>query len=139
MPPKGGNAKKEAGRAKKAENEEKKKSAASATKVWFTSPITSPSRSTLLSVIYTNTEIRLRQEKVETDKWADGAKDNSKAKQAEEKRKAEAARKAENARLLAEEEKDVPKVAKAAPKNAKKTAPKPAGPGAIAAGGGIAG
>jgi hypothetical protein len=51
------------------------------------------------------------------------------------------ARKAENARLLAEEESSPPAKAKAAPKaGAKKAAkptPKPAGPGAIAAGGGL--
>lgn len=57
----------------------------------------------------------------------------------EEKRRAEAARKAENIRLLAEEEAALPKV-KAAPKAGAKKAAKsqrPAGPGAIAAGGGL--
>ena len=60
----------------------------------------------------------------------------SKQEDKEEKRKADLARKAENARLLAEEEavsskpKPVPKK-----KGAKDT--KPAGPGAIAAGGGL--
>lgn len=110
MAPKGGNAKKESGRAKKAENEAKKQEAAAAEK-----------------------------ERREAEKWSDGAKNKNADK--EEKRKAELARKAENARLLAEEEASAPKV-KAAPKAgakkaAAKTAPKPAGPGAIAAGGGI--
>lgn len=57
----------------------------------------------------------------------------------EEKRKADLARKAENARLLAEEETVVAVAKKAAPKAAKKSTKdvKPAGPGAIAAGGGL--
>ncbi|KAI0628790.1 hypothetical protein C8Q77DRAFT_1145438 [Trametes polyzona] len=113
MPPKGGNAKKESGRAKKAENEAKKAAAAEA-----------------------------ERERKEADKWSQGAK-GPKAKdlEKEEKRRAELARKAENARLLAEEEASAPSKAKAAPKAGAKKAPakntKPAGPGAIAAGGGL--
>ena len=78
---------------------------------------------------------RLRKKKEEAERKAKEDK--------EEKRKAELARKAENARLLAEEEASAPAKAKAAPKaGAKKAAPakkdvKPAGPGAIAAGGGL--
>ncbi|KAF5353180.1 hypothetical protein D9757_012655 [Collybiopsis confluens] len=112
---KGNNTKKESGRAKKAENEAKKQDVKVAEK-----------------------------EKKEAAAWGDGAK-NAKDKEAkEEKRKAELARKAENARLLAEEEASVPSKPKAAPKvGAKKTSvkpqPKPAGPGAIAAGGGLGG
>ncbi|KAI0062071.1 DUF1014-domain-containing protein [Artomyces pyxidatus] len=113
MAPKGGNAKKEGGRAKKAENEAKKKSAADEAK-----------------------------ERAEADKWSDGAKAAKASKEEkEEKRRADLARKAENARLLAEEEASTP-VKKAAPKAGAKKAsakvPKPAGPGAIAAGGGLA-
>lgn len=110
MAPKGGNAKKESGRAKKAENEANKKTAAEAEK-----------------------------ERQEADKWQDGSKGSKNDK--EEKRKAELARKAENARLLAEEEAAAPLKAKAAPKVGAKKAVKtvkPAGPGAIAAGGGLA-
>jgi hypothetical protein len=109
MPPKGGNAKKEAGRAKKAENEGKKKEAAAAEK-----------------------------ERKESAVWDDGApRGASKKAEAEERRKAELARKAENARLLATEEAALPTKPKAAPKAAKKgaAAAAPAGPGAIAAGG----
>ncbi|KAI0738001.1 hypothetical protein C8Q80DRAFT_1209649 [Daedaleopsis nitida] len=113
MPPKGGNAKKESGRAKKAENEAKKAAAADADK-----------------------------ERKEAEKWGKGSKATKDDK--EEKRLAELARKAENARLLAEEESSAPVKVKAAPKaGAKKATPakkdvKPAGPGAIAAGGGVA-
>ncbi|KAJ7778758.1 DUF1014-domain-containing protein [Mycena maculata] len=110
MPPKGGNAKKEGGRAKKAENEAKKQDAAAAEK-----------------------------ERKEAEAWKDkdvkGAKASKEEK--EEKRRAELARKAENAKLLAEEESSAPAKVKAAPKAVKK-AQKPAGPGAIAAGGGLA-
>lgn len=104
MAPKGGNAKKESGRAKKAENEAKKQDAAAADKA-----------------------------KKEAEKWEDGAKGNKAKEEKEAKRLAELARKAENARLLAEEE-AAPAKAKPAPK--KKKDVKPAGPGAIAAGGG---
>ncbi|KAF9063688.1 hypothetical protein BDP27DRAFT_1270694 [Rhodocollybia butyracea] len=111
MAPKGGNAKKESGRSKKAENEAKKQEAAAAEK-----------------------------EKKEAAAWDDGSAKASKDKEAkEEKRKAELARKAENARLLAEEEASTtPKVkvaSKTGGKKAAKPQPKPAGPGAIAAGG----
>ncbi|KAJ7611683.1 DUF1014-domain-containing protein [Roridomyces roridus] len=112
MPPKGGNAKKESGRAKKAENESKKNEAAAAAK-----------------------------EQKEAQAWTDTNVKGGKAKQEdkEEKRRAELARKAENARLLAEEEKAAPANVKVAPKAVKKVEKeKPAGPGAIAAGGGLA-
>ncbi|KAI0263739.1 hypothetical protein BC834DRAFT_971111 [Gloeopeniophorella convolvens] len=110
MAPKGGNAKKESGRAKKAENEASKRAAAEEAK-----------------------------ERAEASKWSDGSKLSKSAKEdKEEKRRAELARKAENARLLAEEEAST-SLKKAAPKagakKATKPAPKPAGPGAIAAGG----
>ncbi|KAI0333139.1 DUF1014-domain-containing protein [Cubamyces sp. BRFM 1775] len=112
MAPKGGNAKKESGRAKKAENEAKKAAAADAEK-----------------------------ERKEAEKWSQGSKGGKAKEDKEEKRKAELARKAENARLLAEEEASAPAKAKAAPKAGAKKAPaknvKPAGPGAIAAGGGL--
>ncbi|KAJ6457079.1 DUF1014-domain-containing protein [Mycena vitilis] len=110
MPPKGGNAKKESGRAKKAENESKKKDAASAEK-----------------------------ERKEAEAWKDNDVKGGKAskEEKEQKRLAELARKAENAKLLAEEEAAAPAKVKAAPKAVKKTQ-KPAGPGAIAAGGGLA-
>ncbi|KAI8974271.1 hypothetical protein BD414DRAFT_498642 [Trametes punicea] len=112
MAPKGGNAKKEAGRAKKAENEAKKAAAAEA-----------------------------ERERKEAEKWSEGAKSSKSKEEKEEKRRAELARKAEKARLLAEEEANAPSTVKTAPKaGAKKAAPKnvkPAGPGAIAAGGGL--
>ncbi|KAK1235761.1 hypothetical protein PQX77_001005 [Marasmius sp. AFHP31] len=111
MAPKGGNAKKESGRAKKAENEAKKASSAAADK-----------------------------ERKEAAAWEEGSKSNKKKDDKEEKRKAELARKAESARLLAEEESSVPAKVKAAPKAGAKKAKapeKPAGPGAIAAGGGL--
>ncbi|KAI1791550.1 DUF1014-domain-containing protein [Ganoderma leucocontextum] len=114
MAPKGGNAKKESGRAKKADNEAKKAAAA-----------------------------EVEKERKEADKWSDGSKGNKKQEDKEEKRRAELARKAEIARLLAEEESSAPAKVKAAPKAgaAKKATPKkdvkPAGPGAIAAGGGL--
>lgn len=112
MAPKGGNAKKESGRAKKAENEAKKQEAAAADK-----------------------------ERGEAEKWQDSGKASKKGEDKEEKRKAELARKAENARLLAEEEASVPKPKPAPKAGAKKATPKatpkPAGPGAIAAGGGL--
>jgi len=108
MAPKGGNAKKESGRAKKIENEANKRAAANEAK-----------------------------ERAEATKWTEGAKSNKGKEEKEEKRKAELARKAENARLLAEEEASTAKK-KASPKaGAKKAASaqsKPAGPGAIAAG-----
>ena len=111
MPPKGGNAKKEGGRAKKAENEAKKKDAAAASK-----------------------------ESKEVEEWSKGAKESKTDK--EDRRKAELERKAENARMLAAEEASAPAKVKAAPKagnKSKPAPPKPAGPGAIAAGGGLGG
>ncbi len=80
------------------------------------------------------------KERAEASKWDDGAKSTKKSKEEkEEKRKAELARKAENARLLAEEaEKEEAlraKKAAAKPPAKKGAQPKPAGPGAIAAGG----
>jgi hypothetical protein len=67
-----------------------------------------------------------------------GGKATKEAK--EEKRRADAARKAESARLLAEEEANAPSKPKVAPKagQKKKAEPLPAGPGALAAGGGLA-
>ncbi|KIJ63331.1 hypothetical protein HYDPIDRAFT_92832 [Hydnomerulius pinastri MD-312] len=111
MAPKGGNAKKESGRAKKAENEAKKQDAAVAEK-----------------------------ERKEAEKWSDGAKGSKSKEEKEAKRREELARKAENARMLAEEEAVGPSKVKTAPKaGAKKAAKeaKPAGPGAIAAGGNL--
>ncbi|KAI0271770.1 hypothetical protein BGY98DRAFT_1006188 [Russula aff. rugulosa BPL654] len=107
MPPKGGNAKKESGRAKKAENEANRRAAAAEAK-----------------------------ERGEVDKWTEGAKASKAKEEKEEKRKAELARKAENARLLAEEEATTTKKASPKPgsKKAAKGKSKPAGPGAIAAG-----
>jgi len=107
MAPKGGNEKKESGRAKKAANEANRRTAAQEAK-----------------------------EHAEADKWADGSKSNKSKEEKEEKRKADLARKAANALLLAEEE-TAHSAKKAAPKtSAKKGAkPKPAGPGATAAGG----
>lgn len=133
MPPgKGGNAKKESGRAKKAENEAKKQEAAAAQKVRIQALFTTFSTQKRYTDII--------QERTEAEKWQDGSKSNKNDK--EEKRKAELARKAENARLLAEEESSTKSKPKPAPKaGAKKAAakatPKPAGPGAIAAGGGL--
>ncbi|KAF9234502.1 hypothetical protein BU15DRAFT_78987 [Melanogaster broomeanus] len=119
MAPKGGNAKKESGRAKKAENEVKKARGCKCRE------------GTALSC-----------ERKETDKWADGAKANKSKEEREAKRREELARKVENARLLAEEESTAPSKPKAAPKAGAKKAgksagkdTKPAGPGAIAAGG----
>ncbi|KIY68769.1 DUF1014-domain-containing protein [Cylindrobasidium torrendii FP15055 ss-10] len=112
MAPKGGNAKKEGGRAKKAENESKKQQAAAE-----------------------------EAERKEAAAWSDAPAKGGKAKKdaAEDKRKADLARKAEAAKLLAEEEANAPAKVKAAPKAGKKPTPKPAGPGAIAAGGGLGG
>lgn len=80
------------------------------------------------------------QEKKEAAAWQDDDTKGGKAKKqaAEDKRKADLARKAEAAKLLAEEEASLPAKAKAAPKAGKKKDFKPAGPGAIAAGGGLA-
>ena len=128
MAPKGGNAKKESGRAKKAANsaEKEKKTAAEQVIIEITSFV--PSDRWLCN----------SQERKEEDNWKDTDVKGGKSKQEdkEEKRKADLARKAENARLLAEEEAAV----SAKPKPAKKKGAKdvkPAGPGAIAAGGGL--
>lgn len=77
------------------------------------------------------------QEQKEAAEWQDGAKGSNSKEEKEERRKAELARKAENARLLAEEEASAPAKAKAGPKAGAKKGKdfKPAGPGAIAAGG----
>jgi len=97
MAPKGPNTKKESGRAKKAENEMKKKEAAGA-----------------------------EQERKEAAKWAEGSRVD-KAAEARAKQEAAAAKKAEIARLLAEEEAQAesskPKVPKVKP--AKKPTPVP--------------
>lgn len=76
------------------------------------------------------------QELKEATKWDDGAKKDKNAEK-EAKRQEQLARKAEAARLLAEEEANTPK--KTTPKKAgnKKKDAKPAGPGAISAGGGL--
>ncbi|WWC65235.1 uncharacterized protein I303_107852 [Kwoniella dejecticola CBS 10117] len=87
MPPKGGNAKKESGRAKKAENEEKKGKAAAAAK-----------------------------EAKEAEDWKSGAKSNAKADAAANKAAEAARKKAEKEALLAAEEASLPSKAKAAPK-----------------------
>lgn len=114
MPPgKGANAKKESGRAKKAENEAKKQAVVVAEK-----------------------------ERKEAESWTDkDLKGGKAAKEAkEDKRKADLARKAENARLLAEEESGMKAKVITAPKAGQKKkaeAVRPAGPGAIAAGGGL--
>lgn len=74
----------------------------------------------------------------EEEKWSQGSKSTKSKEDKEARRLAELARKAENARMLEEEEKSAPKVAKAAPKaggKKKKEDVKPAGPGALAAGG----
>ncbi|KAF8437461.1 hypothetical protein L210DRAFT_3622166 [Boletus edulis BED1] len=109
MAPKGDNAKKESGRAKKAENKSKKQEVAAAEK-----------------------------ERKEADNWDQGAKSNKAKEEREVKRREDLARKAENARLLAEEEAAVASRVKTTPKAGAKKAAKaatPAGPGAIAAGG----
>jgi len=91
----------------------------------------------VVSTEHFNRAFSTPQEKKEAEKWTDKEVKGGKAKQEdkEEKRKADLARKAENARLLAEEE----AAAASKPKAPKKKAPakdiKPAGPGAIAAGG----
>lgn len=76
-----------------------------------------------------------QQAKKESEAWQDGANVKKAKEDKEEKRRAELARKAENARLLAEEEAASPAKVKPAPKAVKKKEFKPAGPGAIAAGG----
>jgi len=114
MAPRGGNDKKESGRAKKAENVNKKK-----------------------EVEENNRELK------ESDKWSAGAKSKNTKDEREEKRQQELRKKEELKALLAAEEAATASKPKAAPKagGAKKkpVAPRPAGPGAIAAGGGVAG
>ncbi|KAG8678881.1 hypothetical protein FRC08_017410 [Ceratobasidium sp. 394] len=112
MPPNGGNAKKESGRAKKAENARKKQEAAA-----------------------------LAKEKKEAEEWAIGTKSNKAAEEKAVKKAAEAARKAENARLLAEEEATLSKPKQAPKANKRKEKPSPpksAGPGSVAADEGLA-
>lgn len=108
MPPRGGNAKKESGRAKKAENEAKKKE-----------------------------NVATEKERLESSKWEQGSKKDKNADK-ESKRQEQLARKAEAARLLAEEEAGISSK-KTTPNKAgnKKKDTKPAGPGAISAGGGL--
>jgi hypothetical protein len=117
MPPRGGNAKKEAGHARKAENKAKKNEAVVVDKV----RVSSCDRTT-------GTETEYLQERQEASKWEQGTK-KEKAADKEAKRQEQLARKAETARLLAEEETSAaPK--KTTPKktgNKKKDA-KPAGP-----------
>ncbi|KZO92400.1 DUF1014-domain-containing protein [Calocera viscosa TUFC12733] len=93
-PKKEGNSKKEAGRARKAETEQKKKDAVVA-----------------------------EQGKKEAADWDVGAKSNKAKEDKEAKKAAELARKAEKARLLAEEEAALPSKPKAAPKAGAKKAP----------------
>jgi hypothetical protein len=80
------------------------------------------------------------QEKLEEEKWRQGAKSSKSKEEKEEKRKTELARKQENARLLEAEEASLPSKVKSAPKasgkkNASTSSKVPAGPGALAAGG----
>jgi hypothetical protein len=79
------------------------------------------------------------QKRKEADDWKDKDVKGGKSKQEEkeEKRKADLARKTENARLLAEEEATVSAKTKPVPKKKGAKDIKPAGPGAIAAGGGL--
>jgi len=108
MPPRGANAKKESGRTKKAENEAKKKDA-----------------------------VATEKERLETSKWEQGSKKDKNVDK-EAKRQEQLARKAEATRLLAEEEASMPPK-KPTPGKAgnKKKGVKPAGPGALSAGGGL--
>lgn len=106
MPPRESK-KKESGRVKKAENEVKKKEAAAADK-----------------------------ERKEAEKWEPGAK-KDKGVDKEAKRQEQLARKAEAARLLAEEEAGISSKKTSSNKaSSKKKDKKPAGPGALSAGGG---
>ena len=81
----------------------------------------------------------IHKELDEAENWKDKDVKGGKSKQEdkEEKRKADLARKAENARLLAEEEASASSKPKPAPKKKGAKDNKPAGPGAIAAGGGL--
>ncbi|KAH6919171.1 hypothetical protein BKA70DRAFT_1249472 [Coprinopsis sp. MPI-PUGE-AT-0042] len=91
------------------------------------------------SLLRHNCVNKLLQERKEAAAWQDNDTKGGKAKKQaqEEKRQADLARKAEAARLLAEEEAAGPSKVKAAPKAGKKKEVKAAGPGAIAAGGGL--
>lgn len=77
----------------------------------------------------------------EAEEWSKGAKDGSKADKAKEKAAEAERKKAEKAALLAEEEASLPSkpVTKGGAKKSgdKKKDVRPAGPGAIAAGGGL--
>ena len=77
------------------------------------------------------------QQRQEDESWEDDGKGGKSKMDKEEKRKADLARKAENARLLAEEEAAVSAKPKSTPKKKVTKDIKPAGPGAIAAGGGL--
>jgi len=116
MAPKGGNAKKESGRAnKKAANDEKKKLAEAQ-----------------------EFERKEENDRKEDDDWkGDGKGGKSKQEDKVEKRKADLARKAENARFLEEEEAKASAKPKPTPKKKGAKDIKPAGPGAIAAGGSL--
>jgi len=107
-PKKEGGSKKEQGRARKAETEQKKKDAVAA-----------------------------KEEQHEAAEWEVGAKSSKSKEEKEAKKAAEAAKKAEKARLLAEEEAALATKPKAAPKagGKKASAKAPAGPGSLAAGG----
>jgi len=79
MAPKNSNSKKEQGRARKAESEDKKKAA-----------------------------VTVEKEKKEVEEWSKGSKPTNKTKEEKEAKKAaDAARKAENAKLIAEEEEGI--------------------------------
>ncbi|ORX40961.1 hypothetical protein BD324DRAFT_612691 [Kockovaella imperatae] len=108
MPPSKNNTKKESGRAKKAENEEKKSQAAAKA-----------------------------QEAKEAEKWKDGAKGTTKADLAAVKAAEQAKKKAEKEALLAAEEASMPSKPKAAPKAGAKKKPTTDKP-LLAPGGGIA-
>lgn len=115
MAPKTTNTKKEAGRAKKADNEAKKRNDAAAEKV-------RPLRPFDPAIAYRP----ITQERKEAEAWSQGAKSTKGKADKDERRRAELARKAENARLLEEEEKTMPPKPKATPKAAAKKAAKPA-------------
>ncbi|ORY31248.1 hypothetical protein BCR39DRAFT_527112 [Naematelia encephala] len=109
MAPKGGNAKKESGRAKKAENEEKKNQAANKVK-----------------------------EAKEAEEWKDGEKGSSKAEAAAARAAEVARKKAEREALLAAEEASLPSKAKSAPKAGSKKKASTGGILTPTPGGGIA-
>ncbi|TIB26373.1 hypothetical protein E3P89_00062 [Wallemia ichthyophaga] len=125
MAPKGGNAKKEGGRAKKAENEASKKSQqaelaeAKESQKWSQGSKGKVSRLVCTGIFEAN---GISQGKKEDDA---------------EKKAQQAAKKAEKDRMLAEEEASMPSKPKAGANKGgnKKAPPKPAGPGALSAGG----